>query len=68
MPAPLPAAAEALARDAAAGRRLVIASASHSYYVHAIAARMGIADVVATEAVAGATSMAPASIADSASE
>ncbi|MEN9931743.1 MAG: hypothetical protein RIS17_316 [Pseudomonadota bacterium] len=47
----LPAAAEALARDAAAGRRLVIASASHSYYVHAIAARMGIADVVATEAV-----------------
>ena len=47
----LPQAAEAVARDAAAGRRVVIASASHSYYVRAIAARMGIADVVATEAV-----------------
>ncbi|WP_164157287.1 HAD family hydrolase, partial [Sandarakinorhabdus rubra] len=41
----------ALAADAAAGRRLVIASASHGFYVRAIAARLGVADVVATEAV-----------------
>lgn len=40
----------ALAADAAAGRRLVIASASHGFYVRAIAARLGVADVVATEA------------------
>jgi phosphatidylglycerophosphatase C len=41
----------ALAADAAAGRRVVIASASHGFYVRAIAARLGVADVVATEAV-----------------
>ncbi|OYQ27653.1 hypothetical protein CHU93_10325 [Sandarakinorhabdus cyanobacteriorum] len=41
----------ALAADAAAGRRLLIASASHGFYVRAIAARLGVADVVATEAV-----------------
>ena len=41
----------ALAADAAAGRRVVIASASHSFYVRAIASRLGVADVVATEAV-----------------
>lgn len=41
----------ALAADAAAGRRLVIASASHGFYVRAIADRLGVADVVATEAV-----------------
>lgn len=41
----------ALAADAAAGRRLVIASASHGFYVRAIAARLGVADVIATEAV-----------------
>lgn len=40
----------ALAADAAAGRRLLIASASHGFYVRAIAARLGVADVVATEA------------------
>lgn len=41
----------ALAADAAAGRRVLIASASHGFYVRAIAARLGVADVVATEAV-----------------
>lgn len=41
----------ALAADAAAGRRLLIASASHGYYVRALAAGLGVADVVATEAV-----------------
>lgn len=41
----------AIAADALAGRRVVIASASHAYYVRAIAARMGVVDVVATEAV-----------------
>ncbi|WP_197042096.1 HAD family hydrolase, partial [Sandarakinorhabdus oryzae] len=41
----------ALGNDAASGRRLVIASASHGFYVRAIAARLGVADVVATEAV-----------------
>lgn len=41
----------AIADDALAGRRVVIASASHAYYVRAIAAQMGVADVVATEAV-----------------
>lgn len=40
----------ALAADAAAGRRLLIASASHGYYVRALAAGLGVADVVATEA------------------
>lgn len=47
----LAAARAALAADAAAGRRLLIASASHGFYVRAIAARLGVADVVATEAV-----------------
>ena len=41
----------AIAADVAAGRRVVIASASHGYYVRAIAARLGVADVVATQAV-----------------
>jgi phosphatidylglycerophosphatase C len=41
----------AIAADVAAGRRVVIASASHGYYVRAIAAGLGVADVVATEAV-----------------
>jgi phosphatidylglycerophosphatase C len=41
----------AIAADMAAGRRVVIASASHGFYVRAIAARLGVADVVATQAV-----------------
>ena len=47
----LPAAAAAVSRDAAGGRRLVVASASHSYYVREIASLLGFTDVVATEAV-----------------
>lgn len=41
----------AIAADALAGRRVVIASASHGFYVRAIAARMGVTDVIATEAL-----------------
>ncbi len=41
---------EAIAADVAAGRRVLIASASHGFYVRAIAARLGVVDVVATEA------------------
>lgn len=41
----------AIAADALAGRRVVIASASHGFYVRAIAARLGVTDVIATEAV-----------------
>ena len=40
-----------LAADRAAGRRIVIATASNAYYARAIAARLGVADVVATEVV-----------------
>lgn len=41
----------AIAADCAAGKRILIASASHAYYVRAIAAELGVTDVVATEAV-----------------
>lgn len=37
-----------LAADKAEGRRLVLATASNEYYVRAIAARLGIEDVIAT--------------------
>lgn len=37
-----------IAADRAAGYRIVIASASFAFYVEAIAARLGIADVIAT--------------------
>ncbi|MEI6419692.1 MAG: HAD-IB family phosphatase [Sphingomonadales bacterium] len=49
----------ALAADVAAGRRLLIASASHGFYVRAIAARLGVADVVATEAVRSGDDVLP---------
>jgi len=41
----------AIAADALAGRRVVIASASHAFYVRSIAEKFGVVDVVATEAV-----------------
>jgi HAD superfamily phosphoserine phosphatase-like hydrolase len=41
----------AIAQDVAAGRRVVIASASHGYYVRALAQALSVVDVVATEAV-----------------
>ncbi|OYW14573.1 MAG: hypothetical protein B7Z50_03890 [Sphingomonadales bacterium 12-62-5] len=50
----------AIATDAMAGRRVVIASASHAYYVRAIAACFGVADVVATEAVRVGSDVTPA--------
>ncbi|MFZ4688666.1 MAG: HAD family hydrolase [Polymorphobacter sp.] len=42
------AALEQIAADRAAGQRLVLATASNEYYVRAIAARLGIEDVIAT--------------------
>lgn len=50
----------AIAADAMAGRRVVIASASHAYYVRSIAAQFGVADVVATEAVRVGGDVTPA--------
>ncbi len=40
-----------LAAERAAGRRIVLATASCAFYVEAIAARLGIADIVATRSV-----------------
>lgn len=40
-----------IASDKAAGRRVVLATASNRYYVEAIARRLGIADVIATGSV-----------------
>ncbi|WP_353218007.1 HAD-IB family phosphatase [Sandarakinorhabdus sp.] len=40
----------AIAADVLAGRSVVIASASHAFYVRAIAARLGVQHVVATQA------------------
>lgn len=50
----------AIAADALAGQRVVIASASHGFYVRAIAARFGVADVVATEALRVCGEVTPA--------
>jgi HAD superfamily phosphoserine phosphatase-like hydrolase len=50
----------AIAADAQAGRRVVIASASHGFYVRAIAARLGVADVIATEAARVGDAVLPA--------
>jgi HAD superfamily hydrolase (TIGR01490 family) len=43
-----PGALEQIAVDRAAGQRLVLATASNEFYVRAIAARLGIDDVIAT--------------------
>ena len=40
-----------LAADRAEGRRLVVATASNAFYARAIARRLGVTDVVATESV-----------------
>ena len=45
-----PGAVEQIAADAAAGKRLVMATASNEFYVAAIAARLGFGDVIATPA------------------
>lgn len=41
---------ERIAADRAEGYRIVMATASHGYYAAAIAARLGISDVIATDA------------------
>lgn len=46
-----PGALERIAADRAAGRRVVIATASYRFYAETIAARLGIEDVVATESM-----------------
>ncbi len=46
-----PGALAQLDADRSAGRRIVIATASNAFYARAIAARLGVADVVATEVV-----------------
>ncbi len=40
-----------LAAERAGGRRIVLATASYAFYVEAIAARLGVADVIATGSV-----------------
>lgn len=49
----MPGALPAIAADRAAGRRLVLATASYRFYVAPIAARLGFDDVVATNSVVG---------------
>lgn len=46
-----PQALECLAAERAAGRRIVLATASYAFYVRAIADALGIADIVATRSV-----------------
>lgn len=48
-----PGALEAIAADRAAGRRLVMATASYQIYVDAIARALGFDDVIATKSVIG---------------
>ncbi len=49
----LPGALRQIADDRAAGRRLVLATASYRLYVEAIANRLGFADVIATNSIIG---------------
>lgn len=49
----LPGALRQIAEDKAAGRRLVMATASYRLYAAAIAERLGFDDVIATDSVAG---------------
>jgi HAD superfamily hydrolase (TIGR01490 family) len=48
-----PGALRQIAQDKAAGRRLVLATASYRFYVEPIARRLGFDDVIATGSVAG---------------
>jgi HAD superfamily hydrolase (TIGR01490 family) len=50
-----PGALDRIAADRADGYRVVLATAAHRFYAGAIAERLGIADVIATEAVLGPT-------------
>jgi HAD superfamily hydrolase (TIGR01490 family) len=49
----LPGALERIAEDRAAGRRLVLATASYRFYVEAIAQRLDFDDVIATNSLIG---------------
>ena len=49
----MPGALPAIAADRAAGRRLVLATASYRFYVAPIAARLGFDDVIATNSLVG---------------
>ena len=49
----LPGALRQIADDRAAGRRLVLATASYRLYVAAIAERLGFEDVIATNSIIG---------------
>ena len=49
----LPGALRQIVEDRAAGRRLVLATASYRFYVEAIAARLGFDDVIATGSITG---------------
>lgn len=48
-----PGALDAIARDKAEGRRLVLATASYRLYAHAIAGKLGFDDVIATGSIIG---------------
>lgn len=48
-----PGALRQIAADKAAGRRLVLATASYRFYVEAIAAKLGFDDVIATGSITG---------------
>lgn len=49
----MPGALRSIAADRAAGRRLVLATASYRFYVTPIAARLGFDDVIATNSIVG---------------
>ena len=49
----LPGALKQIEEDRAAGRRLVLATASYRLYVEAIAAKLGFDDVIATNSILG---------------
>jgi HAD superfamily hydrolase (TIGR01490 family) len=49
----MPGALPSIAADRAAGRRLVLATASYRFYVAPIAARLGFDDVIATNSIVG---------------
>ena len=58
----LPGALRQIAEDRAAGRRLVLATASYRLYVEAIAARLGFDDVIATNSIIGIDARVTATI------
>lgn len=58
----LPGARRQIATDKAAGRRLVIATASYRLYAEAIAERLGFDDVIATNSIIGLDSRVTAKI------